>query len=58
MYWKYFHYFVSVLYIGIFDTNLVTEAISDDVPSISTRPLLKPEQAVTEADFEVKSGEC
>ena len=42
--------------IGIFDTNLVTEAISNDVPSISTRPLLKPEQAVTEADFEVKSG--
>ena len=36
---------------------MVTEAINNEVPNMSTRPLLKPEQVVTEADIEVKSGE-
>ena len=42
---------------GIFDNDLVTEAINAGIPNISTRPLLKPDQSVVEADFEVKSAE-
>ena len=37
---------------------MVTESGNDDIPNISTRPLLKPEtEFVTEKDFEIKSGE-
>ena len=50
-------YLNKFLIAGIFDVNAVTEALNGDHVPVSTRPLMKPEEAViTEAGFELKGA--